>query len=95
MKNKKLFLVAAASLLAVGVFAGELPENAIDWPEKLGMTPKMLLLVIQIGIIIFAAKLGGMLEAGRLPDDIAWLGKIVKDISFANANRYFFGGKIK
>ena len=75
MKNKKLFLVAAASLLAVGVFAGELPENAIDWPEKLGMTPKMLLLVIQIGIIIFAAKLGGMLASlFKLPSVLGELG---------------------
>ena len=63
MKNRKLFLVTACVFAAVGVFAsdGALPANAADWPEKLGMTPKMLFLVLQIGIIIFAAKLGGML----------------------------------
>ena len=30
---------------------------------------------------------------GEIPNDIAWLGKIVSDISFNNANNYFFGGK--
>ena len=60
-----MFLVAACVLAAAGVFAAEIPANSADWPEKLGMTPKMLFLVLQIGIILFAAKLGGML-AGLL-----------------------------
>jgi len=55
-------IFAAACALASG---GELPAASVDWPEKLGMTPKMLFLVLQIGIILFAAKLGGML-AGLL-----------------------------
>ena len=61
MQNKKWLLAVTVGLAAAGLFAGELPEAAADWPEKLGMTPKMLFLVLQIGIIIFAAKLGGML----------------------------------
>ena len=61
MTKGKLILAGAVGLAAAGVFAGELPAEAADWPEKLGMSPKMLLLVLQIGIIMFAAKLGGML----------------------------------
>ena len=72
----RCFLAIAVVFAATGVFGGEgLPVNAADWPEKLGMTPKMLFLVLQIGIIIFAAKLGGML-AGllRLPSVLGELG---------------------
>ena len=63
---KKSWLFIAGVLLATCAFAGEaLPTEAADWPAKLGMTPKMLFLVLQIGIIIFAAKIGGSLEIGR------------------------------
>ncbi|MBR1870635.1 MAG: glucuronate isomerase [Kiritimatiellae bacterium] len=33
--------------------------------------------------------LGEEIERGELPDDIAWIGSIVSDISFNNANAYF------
>ena len=40
---------------------------------------------------ILCAKLGEEVARGEIPNDIKWLGKIVSDISFNNANRYFFG----
>ena len=42
---------------------------------------------------ILCAKIGEEVERGEIPNDIAWLGQIVSDISYNNANRYFFGGK--
>ena len=42
---------------------------------------------------ILCGKLGEEVERGEIPNDIAWLGQIVSDISFNNANRYFFGGE--
>ena len=49
--------------------------DAVDWPAKLGMTPKMLFLVLQIGIIIFAAKIGGSIASAlRLPSVLGELG---------------------
>ena len=73
---KKSWLFIAGVLFATCAFAGEaLPTEAADWPAKLGMTPKMLFLVLQIGIIIFAAKIGGMLAgAMRLPSVLGELG---------------------
>ena len=38
---------------------------------------------------ILCQKLGAEVAAGELPNDIKWLGGIVADISFNNANRYF------
>lgn len=38
---------------------------------------------------ILCQKLGEEVEKGELPNDIKWLGGIVSDISFNNANRYF------
>ena len=76
MRNRKALLSVLCVLAASFAFASgaELPEASVDWPEKLGMTPKMLFLVLQIGIILFAAKLGGMF-AGllRLPSVIGEL----------------------
>ena len=40
---------------------------------------------------ILCAKLGGMVERGEVPSDLKWLGKVVEDISYNNANRFFFG----
>ena len=40
---------------------------------------------------ILCGKLGEEVARGEIPNDIEWLGKIVADISFNNANRYFFG----
>ena len=42
---------------------------------------------------ILCGILGGMVERGELPDDREWLGKLVADVSYNNANRYFFGNK--
>ena len=42
---------------------------------------------------ILCGKLGEEVARGEIPNDIKWLGKIVSDISFNNANNYFFGGK--
>lgn len=33
--------------------------------------------------------IGREIENGELPNDIAWVGKIVQDICFNNANTYF------
>ena len=35
--------------------------------------------------------LGEEVERGEIPNDLKWLGQIVEDISYNNANRYFFG----
>ena len=38
---------------------------------------------------ILCAKLGEEVERGEIPADMKWLGSIVREISFGNANRYF------
>ena len=38
---------------------------------------------------LLCQKLGEEVECGEIPDDLAWLGGLVEDISFNNANRYF------
>ena len=72
-KIAALFMFIVTAFAAV---AGEsLPANAADWPAQLGMTPKMLFLVLQIGIIIFAAKIGGTIAGAlRLPSVLGELG---------------------
>ena len=42
---------------------------------------------------ILCAKLGEEIQRGELPNDLKWIGGLVSDISYNNANRYFFGGK--
>lgn len=43
---------------------------------------------------ILCQKLGEEVERGELPNDIAWLGGLVEDISFNNADSYFgFGAR--
>ena len=42
---------------------------------------------------ILCAKLGEEMTRGEIPNDIKWVGGIVSDISYNNANRYFFGAK--
>ena len=63
MKNRKMFLVAAVIFAAAGVFAahegGPPPYPNFGLPR----VEEMMFLVLQIGIIIFAAKLGGMVAA--------------------------------
>lgn len=39
---------------------------------------------------ILCGKLGEEMEKGILPNDLEWIGKLVQDISFNNANQYFF-----
>jgi Kef-type K+ transport system membrane component KefB len=59
MKNKKLFLVGAVIMTALGVFAGH--GEHPPYPNfNLPRVEEMMFLVIQIGIILFAARLGGM-----------------------------------
>lgn len=38
---------------------------------------------------ILCNLLGSDIEAGRIPNDVAWTGEIVKDICYRNAHRYF------
>ena len=38
---------------------------------------------------LLCQKLGEEVEKGEIPNDLKWLGQIVEDISFNNANRYF------
>ena len=62
MKNKKLFLVVAAVLAATGVLAAHSSPEA--YPNfGLPRTESMMFLVLQIGIVIFAAKVGGMVAS--------------------------------
>ena len=42
---------------------------------------------------ILCGKLGEEMERGEIPNDIAWVGGLVADISYNNANRYFFGAR--
>lgn len=62
MKNKKLFLVVACLLAATGVFGST--EMIPAYPDfNLPRVEEMMFLVLQIGIIIFAAKVGGMIAS--------------------------------
>lgn len=65
MKNKKLFLVAAVALTAAGVFAATgVHEGPEAYPNfGLKRVSEMMFLVLQIGIIIFAARLGGAIAS--------------------------------
>ena len=40
---------------------------------------------------ILCQRFGEGVERGEIPNDLKWLGRIVEDISYNNANRYFFG----
>lgn len=42
---------------------------------------------------ILCAKLGEEMARGEIPHDVEWVGGLVADISYNNANRYFFGAK--
>ncbi len=39
---------------------------------------------------LLCQKFGAEVERGELPNDLKWLGGLVQDISYNNANRYFF-----
>ena len=75
MKSKKFLVAAVAVLAVVGVFAGTVPAAAEFRVEDLPLTEKMTLLALQIGLILFAAKLGGMLVSlFKLPSVLGELG---------------------
>ena len=76
MKSKSLLLAAVAVMAVSGVFAEAVPVAAASFqPEELPLTEKMTLLALQIGLILFAAKLGGMLASLlRLPSVLGELG---------------------
>ena len=76
MKSKSLLLVAAVVMAVSGAFAEAGPVAAASFqPEELPLTEKMTLLALQIGLILFAAKLGGMLVSlFRLPSVLGELG---------------------
>ena len=77
MKNKKMILMAALVLSAAGVFGadGAMSPHGGGLGWSLDLNAKMMLLVLQIGIILFAAKLGGMLASlVRLPSVLGELG---------------------
>lgn len=42
---------------------------------------------------ILCGKLGEEMARGEIPNDIAWVGGLVEDIAYNNANRYFFGAR--
>ena len=73
MKNK-MFLVVAACLAATGVFASEVAIHA--YPNfGLPRVEEMMFLVLQIGIIIFAAKIGGsIVSLFKMPSILGELG---------------------
>ena len=62
MKNKKVLLTVAALLTAAGALAA---HSASEPYPNFGLprTESMMFLVLQIGVVIFAAKLGGMLAS--------------------------------
>ncbi len=77
MKSKKFLVAAAAVMVVAGVFAGAAPDAAAAGfhAEELPLTEKMTLLALQIGLILFAAKLGGMLVSLlKLPSVLGELG---------------------
>ena len=59
MKNRKLLVFCAAVMAAAGVFGAEWIPSYPDF--NLPRVEEMMFLVLQIGIIIFAAKVGGMI----------------------------------
>ena len=42
---------------------------------------------------ILCGMLGAEMARGEIPNDIAWVGGLVEDIAYNNANRYFFGAR--
>lgn len=67
MKNKKMFLVVACIMAAAGVFAG---HDAVPAYPNFGLprVEEMMFLVLQVGVILFAARMGGSIAASlKLP----------------------------
>ena len=64
MKNKKIWLAFAAVMVAMGVYASGGHGNNPPYPNfGLPRVEEMMFLVLQIGVIIFAAKLGGIVAS--------------------------------
>lgn len=64
MKNKKIWFTAAAMMAVMGVYASGGHGNNPPYPNfGLPRVEEMMFLVLQIGVIIFAAKLGGMVAS--------------------------------
>ena len=62
MKNRKLLVLFATCVVTAGVFGAT--ESIPAYPNfNLPRVEEMMFLVLQIGIIIFAAKLGGMIAS--------------------------------
>ena len=71
MKNRKALVAVAVALVSLGLFGAQ----GAGAPEALSLTEKMTLLALQVGIILFAAKLGGMLATlVKLPSVLGELG---------------------
>ena len=69
MRNKKIWFAIAVTMAVMGVYAGGGHGNNPPYPNfGLPRVEEMMFLVLQIGVIIFAAKLGGMVASFfRLP----------------------------
>ena len=94
MKNRKVWLLAAAVLAAAGVFA----NGASPAYPNFGMprVEEMMFLVLQIGIIIFAARLGGaMASMLRLPSILGELAAGVVIGPWALGGLGFGGGMFR
>ena len=87
--NKKIFWTCLSFLLVSSVLAGDASgvENVKQAVQEVPLAHKMTLLALQIGLILFAAKLGGMLASlFRLP---SVLGELASGIVIGP---YAFGG---
>lgn len=85
MKNK-VFLTSILALTAFAALAGD-ASVAAETPQEVPLAHKMTLLALQIGLILFAAKLGGMLASlFRLP---SVLGELASGIAIGP---YALGG---
>ena len=64
MKSKKIWFAIAVMMAVMGVYAGGGHGNNPPYPNfGLPRVEEMMFLVLQIGVIIFAAKLGGMVAS--------------------------------
>ena len=64
MKNRKIWFAAAVAMAVTGVYAAGGHGNNPPYPNfGLPRVEEMMFLVLQIGVIIFAAKLGGMVAS--------------------------------
>ena len=64
MKNKKIWFAIAVMMAVMGVYASGGHGNNPPYPNfGLPRVEEMMFLVLQIGVIIFAAKLGGMVAS--------------------------------